>query len=264
MHKEKTSFTFKSFLKKNWLICSILGAIPIIVVIVFVFLMAKGICNISDLGSMLGGTLSYLGTVMLGITSVWQVERQRQENIETLAEQQFQINKGIIQISAEVVFHDVVLVVKNIGNSPICNGLISFDAKWLDGFNNFGDNPKKIKDIIIKSLSEGVYLAPQQEIRFFLHRIGENHNWYTYLSENECECEISYTTCGQNISERIIFRPHSVLASFYGENTTEKIVEAFENMNETLVSSTDSIQKEIRNITILQSKSLKNQSNNKD
>ena len=78
--KDKKDFTFGKFIKKLWWVLLILTIIPLSALATFIGLMANGICNISDLGSMLGGLLAYIGTILLGLVSVWQVERQRKED----------------------------------------------------------------------------------------------------------------------------------------------------------------------------------------
>lgn len=244
MSKKTPPYAFTTFIKKNWIACLILFLIPIVAITIFSILMAKGICNVSDLGSMLGGTLSYLGTVLLGLTSVWQVERQRIENTELMKQQYFENNRGILKIYPEVIFNTVLLVVKNVGHSPITDGSVTFNSAWLNKFDEF-DDKSKIKDIIIKSLGSNIYLAQDQELRFYLHTVGSDARWYQFIKQSEWKCEVRYTTLQKNISESLSIGFHSVLESFYGENITEKSVETLKKELGKLVSVLRTIEKDV-------------------
>lgn len=118
---------------------------------------AYGICNISDLGSMLGGFLAYCGTVSLGAITVWQVERQRQESFSMLEEQNYQTNKGILQFFIEAIQNEVIFVVKNFGKSEINNGSIIFDKDWFEELGTYGDLAKIIQQSFEQSLSKNVF-----------------------------------------------------------------------------------------------------------
>lgn len=244
MSNKASPYAFTTFIKKNWIACLILFLIPIAAVAIFSILMSKGICNISDLGSLLGGTLSYLGTVLLGLTSVWQVERQRIENMELMKEQYFENNRGVLKIYPEVIFNTVVLVVKNVGRSPITDGSVTFNNEWLNKFDEF-DDKSKIKDLIIKSLGSDIYLAQDQELRFYLHTVGMDTSWYQFIKQSEWKCEVCYTTLQKNISESLNIGFHSVLESFYGENIIEKSVEALRKESGKLVSVLRTMEKDV-------------------
>ena len=244
MSKKTFPYAFTTFIKKNWIACLILFLIPIVAITIFSILMAKGICNISDLGSMLGGTLAYLVTVLLGITSVWQVERQRIENTELMKQQYFENNRGILKIYPEVIFNTVVLVVKNVGRSPITDGSITFNSEWLNKFDEF-DDKSKIKDIITKSLGSNIYLAQDQELRFYLHTVGTDTRWYQFIKQSEWKCEVCYTTLQKSIYDSLSIGFHSVLESFYGQNLTEKSVETLKQEAKKLISVLSSIEEDM-------------------
>lgn len=244
MSKNTSPYSFTAFIKKNWIACLILFLIPIVTVTIFSILMAKGICNVSDLGSMLGGTLAYVGTVLLGITSVWQVERQRIENTELMKQQYFENNRGILKIYPEVIFNTVILVVKNVGHSPITNGSVTFNSEWLDKFDEF-DDKSKIKDLLIKSLGSIIYLAQNQELRFYLHTVGTDSRWYQFIKQSEWKCEVRYTTLQKNITESLNIGFHSVLESFYGENITEKSVNVLKQEAEKLIEVLSTIEEDV-------------------
>lgn len=212
------SLTFKSFLKKNWYIFLCLGMLPIIALIIFSCLMAKGIGHISDLGSMLGGVLAYCGTIVLGTITVYQVERQRQENFIMLEEQNYQANKGTMQFFVEVINHKAIFVVKNFGKSEIYNGSITFDKEWLNELETFGDIAKIVKDTFEKSLSQKIYLAPNQEIRLILSYLNMNHEYYNFLTSKNCKGKLSYDTLGKNVERDYDYSFHAVLTSHDGLN----------------------------------------------
>lgn len=219
--KDNQNMKFFNFLKKHWGACLILSLIPILALSIFILLMINDICKISDFGSMLGGTLAYLGTTILGAVSVWQVECQRYENSEILKKQNFEINKGLISIYVEIICNEVIFIVKNVGKSALYNGSIIFDETWLNKFDEFDEVAIKFRNLLIKSLSKDLYLVPNQEIRFFMYPIGTNTNYYNFLSTEKCAVKITYDTlsASQNIEMDISF--HSILTSYYGQNMTE-------------------------------------------
>ena len=222
--KDKKDFTFGQFIKRLWWVLLILIIIPLAALGTFIGLMAKGVCNISDLGSMLGGLLAYIGTVLLGLVSVWQVERQRKENLETILQQNYEQNKGCLQIYIEVIYDHVVLVVKNLGKSEIYNGSITFDEEWIERLDNFGDIAIAFKKSLLKSVTNNIYLAANQEIRFLLHYIQSDSAYYKFLIEQDCCVTICYETLGERIEQNITLNFHSVLTSYYGLNIDEESV----------------------------------------
>lgn len=226
-------YTFGNYAKKRWWVFLVLALLPLVAIFVFSVFLTRHSFNISDLGSMLGGTLAYLGTVLLGMTTIWQVERQRMENFEAMSSQSFDEKKGIVSFSVEVIFNHVVLIVKNIGNSAIENGKFVLDEEWITKFENYDEY--KTKPLLLKSLLNGVYLAPDQEIRFFLHEIGTNHERYVFLTENECTCKVDYFTLGKEVKEERIISFHSVLHSFYGLVSPELAINKMEKMIKDLV-----------------------------
>lgn len=210
--------TFKQFLKKNWLIFVCLGIFPVIVLVTFVVVMKFGKCDITDLGSMLGGLLAYCGTIFLGTITVYQVERQRQENFIMLEEQNYQANKGTMQFFVEEVNNKTIFVVKNFGKSEIYNGSIIFDKEWFDELETFGDIPKIVKDSFQKILSQKIYLAPNQEIRLLLYYSGMNPKYYNFLTNKNCKGKLSYDTLGKNVEIEFDYSFHAVLTSNDGLN----------------------------------------------
>lgn len=245
---QNNEYSFGKFIQKNWILSLILCLIPIIVLIVFIILMAKKICDVSDLGSMLGDTLAFVGTVLLGAVSVWQVERQRKENIVALQNQNFEIYKGIVQIYIEVLFNDTILVIKNIGNSPISNGSIQFEKTWIDKFDEFGENSSKIKESMLKSLSNNLYLAPEQEIRFYLKSIGENNDFHNFLSTKNCIGTLNYFTLNKQVCEKFDISFCAVLSSFYGQNFEEKRIVALGDMQDASIKSMKNLISEVKDL----------------
>lgn len=73
--KIKNEYTLWQFIKERVVAIIILIAIPLIGIAVFVPLLCCDKIPINDLGSFLGGLLAYLGTVLLGLISVWQNEK---------------------------------------------------------------------------------------------------------------------------------------------------------------------------------------------
>lgn len=215
---DNKSLTFKQFLKKNWRVFMCLSIFALILLTVFSLLMAFGKCGINDLGSMLGGFLAYCGTIVLGTITVYQVERQRQENFIMLEEQNYQANKGTMQFFVEVINHKAIFVVKNFGKSEIYNGSITFDKEWLNELETFGDIAKIVKDTFEKSLSQKIYLAPNQEIRLILAYLNINHEYYNFLISKNCKGKLSYDTLGKNVERDFDYSFHAVLTSHDGLN----------------------------------------------
>ena len=242
------SLTFKQFLKKNWLIFLCLGILPIVALIVFSCLMAYEICHISDLGSMLGGFLAYCGTISLGAITVWQVERQRQESFSMLEEQNYQANKGTMQFFIEVLHNDVIFVVKNFGKSEIYNGAITFDKEWLDELGTYGPIAESVKHLLQKSLSQNITLAPNQEIRFLLHYVSTNSNYYNFLITKNCTGKMSYDTLGRTVNNEFDYSFHAVLTSYYGLTNDEEQLSSFEHMHKEQMSQLKNIGKALEGI----------------
>lgn len=69
------NYSFGKFVKERWIVVLILLLIPLVGIAVFVPLLLCDKFQISDLGSFLGGILAYIGTVLLGLISVWQNEK---------------------------------------------------------------------------------------------------------------------------------------------------------------------------------------------
>lgn len=228
--KDKKDFTFGKFVKKLWWAIIILLIILLAALITFIVLMAKGVCNISDLGSMLGGSLAYIGTILLGLVSVWQVERQRKENLDTVLQQNFEQNKGSLQIYIEVIYSNVVLVIKNMGKSEIYNGSITFDENWLKQLDNFGIIATQFKKSLLKSVTNNIYLATNQEIRFLLHYVQTDDEYYKFLTGEDCGVTICYETLGRKVEQKLTLNFHSILASYYGLNIEEESVSSIEKI----------------------------------
>ena len=245
---DNIKLTFTNFLRKSWRIFVCLGILPIAALTTFLFLMAYEICDINDLGSMLGGFLAYCGTVILGAVTVWQVERQRQENIEAILQQNFDQNKGSLQVFIEVIYNNVILVVKNMGKSEIYNGSIIFDEAWIKQLSDFGDIASACKESIIKSLSSQIYLASNQEIRFLLYYIEANSSYYEFLFKNDCPISICYETLGKNVQQKLSLNFHSILASYYGLNIEEESVNTIEKIYGKQINEIKSIGSEIKKL----------------
>ena len=242
--KETIQFSLWAFIKKRWKVFSILAILPIVVITVYIILLINRVCDISDLGSMLGGVLAYIGTVSLGTTSVWQTERQRIENKELFENQYFEANKGVIQISTEIIFSHIILVIKNIGKSIIERGSILFDEKWLEEFERFDE--AKAGNLLKKSLSSNLVLAPNQEIRFYLHEVGTNDARYKFLTEETCNCSISYYTLNKEINEQLILNFHSILQSFYGLNVQELSVGKLNDTGEKIAKELGTLNRDLQ------------------
>lgn len=240
--------TFKQFFKKNWIVFLCLGILPIIALIIFSCLMAYKICDISDLGSMLGGFLAYCGTILLGAVTVWQVERQRQENFLILEEQNYLTNKGTLQFYIEVIHNNVVFVVKNFGKSEIHNGSITFDKEWFDELGTYGDVAEHVKHLLEKSLSQNITLAPNQEIRFLLHFVASNNNYYNFLITKNCKGKMSYDTLGKTVNNEFDYSFHAVLTSYYGLTSDEEQLSSYERMHKEQISKLKEIDKSLEGI----------------
>lgn len=246
--KGSTNFPFGHFCRKNWWIILILLLIPTIALVVFAVLMANKGFNISDLGSMLGGLLAYLGTVILGFVSVWQVERQRQENLLMLEEQHYQANKGSLQFFVEIVHNNAVLVVKNFGKSEIYNGSITFNKEWIDELGSFGDMGRHVQHALLKSLSQNISMSPNQEIRFLLNFTIFNNPYYNFLINKNCKGQVTYDTLGKTVKSEFDYSFHAVLTSYYGLTGDDKELSAYEKMHREQLSKLNQIDKTLGSI----------------
>lgn len=72
---KKNNYTFGQFIKEKRIVIVLLILIPLIGIAVFIPLLCIDKIQINDLGSFLGGLLAYIGTVLLGLISVWQNEK---------------------------------------------------------------------------------------------------------------------------------------------------------------------------------------------
>ena len=80
-------YTFKDFVKENVKSIAFLLALPISVTIILIILNNLGKYNFQDLGSFVGGILSYIGTIGLGLVSIWQVKLSKKSQEYALNEE---------------------------------------------------------------------------------------------------------------------------------------------------------------------------------
>ena len=74
-NNNNNNYSFGNFIKDRIIVVLLLIIIPLIGMAVFIPLLCIDKIPVNDLGSFLGGLLAYIGTVLLGLISVWQNEK---------------------------------------------------------------------------------------------------------------------------------------------------------------------------------------------
>lgn len=85
---DNNNYRLRDFFIEHKVLCVILLSIPFVAITVFLCIQFCWQCNttkVLDWGSLLGGCLSYVGTALLGIISVWQNERLEKANAKAQA-----------------------------------------------------------------------------------------------------------------------------------------------------------------------------------
>lgn len=175
-------------------------------------------------------TLLYVFATVFILCANNKTAKIAQKQLAEMKTQTFELNRGFLIASFNVVNNCFVLTIKNIGKSLVEKAKITISSSWLEIFSD------KEKELLINLTQQEIYLAPNQELNYFIDMIPIK-NYEKHKNSTVIFC-FEYNTLAKNIKDEIAINLNPILASYYGWNFEEL-------MTKNLTTSIDGIAKNV-------------------